>query len=267
MKFPIVSKLHDDRNVLLELTRKNVKSQYRGSPIGLIWTVLNPLLNTLVMYFVFTQFFPRDNYFILYLLCGNILFGAIRNSTTQALESSVRNRGLLLRTKINLYVFPVSVCLSSIVNFFFSLIALLPFMLVIVIKFGINIFTHRIFYIFLMVPAFLLFEIGMGLILDVLYVFFRDIKHIYGVFLTLWMYVTPIFYKIDSLKGALVTVINLNPMYHFIQYFRDCVYGGAIGKYEPSWTTLLILYGIGALFLVLGIIIFKSLKRKIIVRI
>lgn len=270
MRIPVLSKLYEDRNVIFELTRKNIKTQYRESVLGLVWTVLNPLLNTLVMYVVFTHLLPRsDNYFILYLLCGNILFAALRASTQQALEASVKNRGLLLRTKIDPYVFPTSNCLSSIANFLFSLIALIPFMLYLSIKWSINVFTHRLFYIILMIPAFWLFELGIGLMLDALYVFFRDLKHIYGVFLTLWMYITPIFYKIEGMPPNIQKVINFNPMYRFATYFRDCVYLGATGSptFEPPFLVLLQLYIIGVVSILVGIVVFKLLKKKIITRI
>lgn len=278
MRQLLINKVRDDRNILFELTRKNIKSQYRGSVIGLVWTVLNPLLNTLIMYFVFSTIFNRNEYFILYLLAGNILFAALRSSTQQALESSVRNRGLLLRTKINQYVFPTSVCFSSIINFLFSLIALLPFMIYITANVGVNLFTYRLFFIVLMLPAFLLFELGLGLTLDALYVFFRDIKHIYGVFLTLWTYLTPIFYYIgDFIKKEpfLKTVVDLNPMYHFTNYFRDCIYAGAVGGiekptniiYNPPFRELLLLYAIGVGCFIIGVIIYKCLKKKMRTRI
>lgn len=261
-------KIYRDRNILYELTRKSIKTQYRDSALGLLWTVLNPLLNTMIMYFVFTSLLKtQDDFFALYLLCGNILFAALRASTTQSLEASVRNRELLLRTKIDLYVFPTSACLSSIVNFLFSLIALLPFMLWLSIQFSLNLFTPRLFCLLLLLPPFLLFELGIGLFLDALFVFFRDIKHIYDVFLTLWMYITPIFYKVDTMPAEIGSVIKLNPMYHFILYFRECVYLGAVEHSFPSFETFGILVALAAISLTIGIIVFKSLKNKIITRI
>lgn len=267
-KLPIFSKLYEDRNVLTELTRRNIKSQYRESVLGLVWTVLNPLLNTLVMYLIFTHLLEqKDPYFILYLLCGNIMFSALRASTSQSLEASVRNRGLLLRTKIESYVFPTSYCLTSIVNFLFSLIAVLPFMLGLSIRMGVNLFTWRLTYILILIPALFLFELGIGLFLDCMFVFFRDIKHIYGVFLTLWMYVTPIFYKIDTMPDNVVSFIKLNPMFHFVTFFRDSIYLGAIGPTNPMWIRTLYVYGFGFLSMFIGVVTFKLLKKKIVTRI
>ena len=271
--------LYKNRTIIYELTRKQVKTQYRDSTLGFLWTILNPLLNMLVMWVVFKTVLGIDDpYYPIYLLAGNVLFGALRNSTTQALPSMVNNRGLLLRTKIDLSVFPFSIAMTSMVNFAFSLIALVPFMIWLSIQQGILLFTYRLAFILLMLPAFLLFEYGLGLLLSALFVFFRDLKHLYSVFLTLWQYTTPIFYTINRVGKDSIAykVISLNPMFHFVNYFRDSVYRGAtgidvlgnnIGPFLPYWSTLGILYGFAAIFLIIGYIVFNALKSRIITKI
>lgn len=273
-----------NKNTVYELTRRQVKTQYRGSSLGFLWTILNPLLNMLVMWLVFTQFFGRDDpYYSIYLLTGNILFSALQNATIQSLQSIVNNRNLLLRTKIEPRLFAMGNIFTSIVNFLFSLIALVPFMIWLSIQQGINLFSYQLFFILLMLPAFWMFEYGLGLILSVIYVFFRDIKHLYSVFLTLWHYTTPIFYKKTNMKGFANTIINLNPMYQFVSYFRQCVYMGAIGmdaeagvisekipagaSYLPMFGTLGWCYLSGVAMFVVGIAVYYGLKNKLIIRI
>ena len=272
-KIPLLTNLYEDRNAIFELARKDVKQQYRGSILGYVWTVLHPLLNMLVMWIVFRHMFGRDDpYYVIYLLAGNILFTAFRASTDQALASIVGNRGLLLRTKMHPYLFPVSKSVAAMTNFFYSLIALIPFMIYLSIQQGINLFTYRLLFILLMLPAFWLFELGIGFFLATIYVFFRDMKHIYSVILALWMYLTPIFYKVSMMDGVALTVVKLNPMFHFVNYFRDCVYLGAsyvneqgvLSPYLPPWKTLGILYLCGIASLLIGSLIYKLLKRKII---
>lgn len=266
-------------NTVYELTRKQVKTQYRDSSLGFLWTVLNPLLNMLVMWMVFSAVLNvKDPYYPLYLLAGNILFAALRSSTTQCLQSLVNNRNLLLRTKIKLHVFPLSNVLTSIVNFLFSLIALIPFMIWLSIKMNVNLFSYQLVFILLMLPAFLIFEYGIGIFLSCLFVFFRDIKHLYSVFLTLWNYITPIFWTPKSLdvNGTVYKILRLNPMYHFVNYFRDAVYRGAtgfdmwgknIGQFVPVWETLGIIYLCAAISVIFGIGFYKIFKHKIITRI
>lgn len=269
-----IKKLRDAKknaNITRELVKKNIKIQYRNSVIGIFWTVLNPFLNMLVMYFVFGSilgYSKSDPTYALYLLCGNIVFNMMRGATSQSLTSLVQNRGLLTKNKISYYVFPLSNNLSALVNFLFSCIALLGVMLFVWIK-GEAVFSLNILMAFLMLPALFIFNYGMSMILAALYVFFRDIQHFYTVFLTLWTYLTPIFYKIDRIGNTtlaekfVTAVINLNPMYHFVEYFRDVIYRcAAMGRSLPTNGALFKLYLIGLVFFAIGVAVYNLTKRK-----
>ncbi|MBR2945028.1 MAG: ABC transporter permease [Clostridia bacterium] len=265
-------------NIVRELVIKNVKIQYRNSVIGVLWTVLNPLLNMLVMYFVFSTIMDfgskqEEDWFSLYILCGNIMFSFVRNATTQSLPSIVQNRGLLTKNKISEYVFPISKNLSAVVNFSFSMIALIGVMAVVSFFAPGSAFSYTLIFVFLMLPALFLFSFGLSLVLSSLYVFFRDIQHFYTVFLTLWTYLTPIFWdfglfknKEDMKFAILETVVNLNPMFHFVEYFRDIIYRCSVG-FTPvleTFSTLALLYVIGLISLGIGILIFALTRRKFI---
>ena len=265
-------------NIVRELVIKNVKIQYRNSVIGVLWTVLNPLLNMLVMYFVFSTIMDfgskqEEDWFSLYILCGNIMFSFVRNATTQSLPSIVQNRGLLTKNKISEYVFPISKNLSAVVNFSFSMIALIGVMAVVSFFAPGSAFSYTLIFVFLMLPALFLFSFGLSLVLSSLYVFFRDIQHFYTVFLTLWTYLTPIFWdfglfknKEDMKFAILETVVNLNPMFHFVEYFRDIIYRCSVG-FTPvleTFSTLALLYVIGLISLGIGILIFALTRCKFI---
>ena len=302
-------------NIVKQLVIRSVKVQYRNSVIGIFWTVLNPLLNMLVMFIVFNFMFGRggmttvveQNTYALYLLCGNIVFGMMRMATYQALPSIVQNRGLLTKNKMSYNVFPLACTLSAVVNFMFSFVALLGVMLFSWLVWDQAVFSLNIFLAFVALPALFLFCYGLSLILSALYVFFRDIMHFYNVFLTLWMYLTPIFYSAkifeqkanegNSLASLMETVVTLNPMYHFVDYFRDIVYrcsaheaaipglreqlasattSSAINSITtelnatiaaaqlPGFSDVMILYAIGVGALMIGAIVFMSVKRKFI---
>lgn len=276
-----------DRTVVLELTSRNIKKQYRGSVLGVLWTILNPLLTMLVMWFVFDAIFGRGQYYPLYLLCGNVLFTAFRTCTTNSLLSIQQNRNSMLRTKIHAYVFPCSLAFTSLINFSLTLVALIPFMIWKTVALGINLFTWRLVFVLLMLPAFWLFTYGISLFLAVLYVFFRDLKNIYQVFVLLWQYLTPIFYTLDTMAKKksgfapiAIKAIKLNPMFHFTTYFRECVYLGATGldifnagaeanaanAYIPNLGTLGILYACGIVATLIGVGVYELMKDKMMVR-
>lgn len=258
--------------VLSAMVKRNIKNQYRNSFLGVLWTVLNPLLNMFVMALVFQKLFQRamsDVDYPVYLLAGNTVFNLMRMATTNSLPCLVNSMGLLTKTKIPQYVFPVSNVVTATVNSFFSFVALIIVMLIRIPQ-GVTFHWTTFMVLFPFLPALILFSLGLSFLLCVLYVFFRDIKHIYSVFLTLWMYLTPLFYSINALNlndgtklGQLASVaMNVNPMTQFVTYFRDVVLMGTV----PDWKTHLIIYGWGLGFAVLGIIIFKINKNKVIIR-
>lgn len=260
-----------NKNIVVQLVKRGIKLQYRNSAIGVLWTILNPLLNMFVMYLVFGTIFKYndDSTYLLYLLCGNIIFNTMRAATTQSLPILVYNRGLLTKNKISYNVFPLSCNVSAIVNFLFSFIALLAVMLFVSIK--TPVFSPTIFLTILMLPALFLFNYGMSLILSALYVFFRDVMHFYNVFLTLWMYLTPIFYKLQNLGESwkvlvIRVVMKLNPMAHFVEYFRDIVYRMKLGTITEAsvYSGLGTLYLWGIAFAVVGSILFYLTKKNFI---
>lgn len=257
-----MANLIENKNIIYELVRKNVKTQYRSSFLGMFWTILNPLLNMVVMWIIFNQFFGRDDpNYVTYLLCGNIMFACLRSATDGALTSIVNNRGLLSKIKIDPYLFPMASILSSFVNFLFSLVSLFIIMLCVQIFGGLSLFSFRILAVLLMIPAFVLFEYGIGLFLSAIYVFCRDIKYLYSVLLTLWMYLTPVFWKFESLTvGSLAyKIVKLNPMYYFLKYFRQCMY---LGWSEFPIGNILFLFLIGVISFLIGFGTFKLLKKK-----
>lgn len=260
-----IFKKHNN-NVLYELVRKNVKTQYRSSFLGMLWTVLNPLLNMLVMWLAFSQIFGRgDPLYPIYLLTGNILFSSLRAATSTSLTSIVNNKGILMRVKIEPYLFPLSSTLSSLVSFCFAFVALLVIMIFMEAFGHYGMFGYQMLFVLPMLPALLLFEYGLSLLLSAIFVYARDIKYLWSVFLSLWTYLTPIFYKVTMIKQgtAAFWAIHFNPMYHFVKYFRDAMYvcssgGGGI----PAWSTLGILYGVGVVMFGIGYLVFRLCKKN-----
>lgn len=209
------------KDLMIQLVSRDIKLKYRRSILGYLWSVLNPLLIMCVMTVVFSTMYKRniDN-FPVYLFCGQIMFNFMNTSTHQAIFSITGNSALLKKTYVPKYIFTVSKVTSGLIDFLFSLGALLLVMIITGTKFS-------PYLIFVPIVAFELyiFCIGLGMFLAQANVFFRDIQYIYNAVTTAWMYLTPIFYPIDALPEKVIWCIkHLNPMYFYVGQFRDLVY-------------------------------------------
>lgn len=205
--------------LLKELVSRDLKTKYRRSALGFLWTVLNPLGMMIVLTIVFSTVFQQsiDN-FPVYLMCGQLIFNFYSESSTMAMNSVVDNAALIKKVYLPKYLFPVSRVCSSLVNMLTSFIALL-----IVILITRTPITWTIFLVVFPIMYSLLFALGAGMILSVLTVSFRDIKHLYGVIITAWMYLTPVFYPMSMLPGKLASLVQKNPLTIFVDMMRMVV--------------------------------------------
>ena len=242
-----------------ELVKRDLKVKYRRSILGYLWSLLNPLLMLCVMSFVFSTIFESTiANFPLYLICGQTLWNFFNESTNMAMYSVLQNGALIKKAYIPKFIFPLSRVLSSFVTMSFSLVAILIVML----------FTrapiHWTILLFWVPLVFLfLFCCGIGMVLSGLSVYFRDITHLYGVVTLAWMYITPIFYDISFLPEYVQSVITLNPMYHYITFFRDLILYGVV----PSWDVWLICGGCSVVAAALGLFLFRKMQKNFILHI
>ncbi|URN95429.1 MAG: ABC transporter permease [Candidatus Pristimantibacillus lignocellulolyticus] len=247
------------KELLTQFVARDLKLKYRRSVLGYLWSLLNPLLMMMVLTAVFSSFFKFDipNYPV-YLLSGQILFSFFSESTTTAMNSILGSGSLIKKVYIPKYIFPLSRILSSFVTLLFSLVALLIVMLITDIQFSATIllFPLPLFYL-------LIFSIGIGLIMSVLVVFFRDMLHLYGVLLSAWMYLTPIFYPINIVPDFVKTIIYSNPMYYFVEMFRELI----LYNQMPSLQLNLMCLMFSSISLLVGLFIFYKNQNKFVLHI
>ena len=239
-----------------ELVSRDLKVKYRRSFLGYIWSILNPLLMMLLQSIIFSYMFRNDiPNFPLYLICGNTLFTFFNETTSMGLTSVIQNAPLIKKVYIPKFIFPISQAVSRFVTMLFSFGAVLLVM----------IFTRATFYwtIFLSwLPLVLLFffSCGLGLLLSALAVYFRDMMHLYSILTMGWMYATPLFYPITALPETLQKLMKLNPLYHYINLFRNLMMYGNI----PGPNTWIACIGSAAVMLVVGLAAFRKLQRNFI---
>lgn len=244
------------RSLLYELVVRDIKIRYRRSILGVLWTVLNPVMMMAVMTLVFSNIFRFEiENFPIYFFCGNILFSFMVESTTNALYSIVGGGSLIKKVYIPKYLFPLSKVLASLVNLFFSFLAMLGIMLLMNAPFHWTLLLAPI-----VIAYVVIFSIGLGLILSTAMAFFRDVSHLYSIATLAWMYLTPVFYPPSLLAEKMPAMLTLNPMYHFISMMRDVALYGEI----PSLSAHLSCLAVCLLVLVLGLILFYSKQDQFI---
>ena len=245
------------KDLLIQLVSRDIKLKYRRSFLGYLWSVLNPLFVMIIMTIVFSTMFSRNiENFPVYLFTGKMLFDFMSTSTNQAMTSVTGNAALLKKTYVPKYEFTLAKVTSSLVNLIFSLGAMFVVFLICRVHFNVYL---------LLIPLVLLeiyvFCLGLGMFLAQASVFFRDVQYIYGVITTVWMYLTPIFYPLAALPENIQNLIkNLNPMYFYIEQFRQIVLNGRMPEIP------LILSGcvIAAFMLLIGSWTFSKTQDKFI---
>ncbi len=256
---PYLETFNKYRGLIVYLAKNQISLKYRKSYLGLLWSLLNPLFNMIVLTMIFSSIFENQiENFPIYLMCGRLIYEYNAESTKTAMNSVIGNSALIKKIYIPKYVFPLSSSLSALVNMAFSLIALIIVMVFtqVQLRWTMLLFWVPMLYVFV-------FSTGLGLILATVNVFFRDMKHLYGVFLTLWMYLTPMFYPFEAVNESVQKIILLNPLYHYVKMLRGFILDGTL----PSLQDNLICAGIGILMMLIGLFVFKKNQDKFILHI
>ena len=252
------------RALINQLVQRDIKTKYRRSVLGLLWTVLNPLLMMTVLSIVFSYFFSRygdvEN-FPVYLLCGQVIFNFFNESTSIAMGSIVHSGELIKKVYVPKYLFPITKVMSSGVNLLSSMIAL-----VIVMVATRSRVTPTVLLAVFPLLYVLLFSTGVSLFLSAAAVSFRDLMHLYSVVTTAWMYLTPVIYPMSILDGApkwAVFIINANPLTAFIKIFRAVVLDGVTAPWILHVQSIVWC----VIALVIGSLVFKKSQDMFILKI
>lgn len=242
--------------ILRSLVSKDFKLKYRRSVLGVLWSVLNPLLMMVVLTVVFSTVFRFSiENFPLYLILGQTLFTLMSDATSSAMSSIIDSAPLIKKIRINKVLFPLEKVCFALLNFAISLVAVVAVMLFFRIAPTVNMLLLPV----LLVMIFM-FSLGLGLLLAALSVFFRDVMHLWSVVLTAWTYATPLFYPVEILPEWAVPIMNANPMYYYVSYFREIALYGTTPSVEQ--TLICLAFGVGAL--VLGYAVFRRQEKKFI---
>lgn len=251
--------------LMTQLITRDFKRKYKRSVLGVVWSLLYPILMMTVMAIVFSHMFRfkvEGTNYLVYLMTGIIMWQYFSEASNSAMTSVVDNFVLISKVYIPKYIFPISKCLFVGINFVLTLIPWIG--LIILTQFGVGTYPAHINFYYLLIPyilaCFFVFTVGVSLFLSCVSVFLRDVFYIYGIVLTIWNYFTPVFYSIEILPETLQKLFRFNPIYQYIGCVRTIVLDGKC----PSILTLIQIGIVSILSIGIGSIIFKKNQDKFI---
>lgn len=240
--------------LMKQLVLRDFKLKYKRSALGMLWSLLNPLLTMLVQYVVFNTLF-RSNVenFVVYLLSAVVIMNFFSESVNLCLSSITDNSALINKVYVPIIVYPISRVLSSAINLLVSLIPL----------FGVTFITglsptRKYFLIPICLILLSFFSLGLGMLLGTMMVYFRDVKFLWGVLFTLWSYMTPSFYPITIIPESIRGIFKMNPLYCYLTFVRTVLIDGE----SPSMYIYLGCFLSALVMMLIGYTTFKKHEKE-----
>ena len=241
----MLKKLKQHQFLFSELVKRDFAKKYKRTILGMAWSILSPLMNLIIMWLVFNNFFGNNvNHYAVYLFAGQLVFSYFTDATNLGMNSLVGNAGIFTKVNVPKYLFLFSQNVSSLINFGLTLLIFFTFVAIDGIP-----FTWLFLLLIYPTVCLVVFNLGVGLVLSALFVFFRDMQYLWGILTQLIMWMSAIFYTIDGYRPMVQNLFLLNPIYLYIRYFRKIVIDGVIPT--PQFHLLaaayaLIAFGVGA---------------------
>lgn len=236
----MLQRLKQHQFLFSELVKRDFTRKYKRTILGMAWSILSPLMNLLIMWLVFNNFFGNNvNHYAIYLFAGQLVFSYFTDATNLGMNSLVGNSGIFTKVNVPKYLFLFSQNVSSLINFGLTLLIFFAF-----VAFDGIPFTWKFFLLLYPVACLIVFNLGVGLVLSALFVFFRDMQYLWGILTQLLMWMSAIFYTIDGYSQKIQYLFLLNPIYLYIRYFRKIVIDGAIPT--PQFHLMAAVYAMAA---------------------
>ena len=252
--FTEIKEIYNYRHMLISMVQRELRSRYKGSFLGFLWTFVNPLLQLVVYATVFPYVLrvQQENYamFLFVALLPWIFFTSSLQNATGSIAGAAN-----LVTKIHFprIILPLSAVGTNLMNYLYSLIIVIPALLIT----GIDLTWNLLWFPLILLIEFV-FVFGLVLAFSALHVKFRDVAHIVGIVVFTWFYITPIIFPMNLFPNNLQGVISLNPMVAIIESFRDIFFFGEIPDFKGLTYSIIM----AIVTLIIGYVIFKKLERS-----
>lgn len=251
--FNEIKEVYKYRQMLISIVRKDLRSRYKGSFLGFLWTFVNPLLQLLIYSIVFPYLLRsnQENYpmFLFIALLPWIFFStSLQISTT----SIVGGANLVKKIYFPRSILPLSVVCTNLVNYIYGFIIVIPALFFTGVHLTLNILWFPVILLVMFI-----FTLGLALFLSASYVKFRDLEHIVGILVMVWFYLTPIVFDLDIFPDNVAKLISYNPMVPIINSFRNILLYGR----QPDWGALGYSLIVAMVMLFIGMLVFRKFEK------
>ncbi|WP_236043266.1 ABC transporter permease [Pseudomonas arcuscaelestis] len=252
------SELQANGYVLWQLVRQQLILRYRRTVIGYFWTLVNPLLMMSVTAVVFSALFkvPLREYAV-FLFSGMIAWNSFSSTVSQSCQALIQNEGLIKKIYLPKLLFPLSVSMGAAIDSVLSFIALFVIIMVLGGEFSWALVILPLSFLLLFA-----FSLGVGLVMSVMTVFFRDLVYIINIILQAMFFLTPIMYEKTMLTGPAAFLMKVNPLVPFVDIFRSPLAHATL----PDGSSLLLAALSACLSLGIGLLVFILNEKKIVYR-
>lgn len=251
--------INKNKFLLEEIVKRNFAAKYKDSFLGILWSVLKPLLTMTLMTIIFSTIFKGsiENYAV-YFLCGRCIYDFFTAGVSVSMNSIIGNKNIIMKTPSPKFIFILGGIISEFMNLIISLIILIAVMIVTRSTF----FFETIPYAIIPIISVVMMLSGIGLMLSISCVYYTDIKHLWSVVSLMLMYASALFYPMDIIPEPYHQYIILNPLFWIIDQFRHFILWGTIPDILNIINSLLL----SLIILVLGVIVFKKYETKVMMK-
>lgn len=258
MLYKFINDIRSSHYIIMNFINQDLTIKYKRSLLGFFWSLLNPIATMTITSIVFSAIMRFDlNEFAIFLFAGLIPWNFIAMSIDTSSVAIINNEGYIKKIYIPKVIFPVVSTTSNFITMLFSMGALFVIMLGLGAKISLSLIFLPISFMILYI-----FTLGNALIISILNVYFRDMKYIVGIILSVWYYYTPILYPIKFIPENIRYIFYLNPVYYIIELFRAPIYNNVFPDLKTITISVLIAF---SCFLV-GIFIFYKNEQNIVYR-
>jgi ABC-2 type transport system permease protein len=245
---------YDMRFLLGQLVKKEFISKYKRTYLGVLWSVLGPLIHALVMAVVFGGLLRNRANGGFYIICGSFFYSFFSASTNAGMASLSSSSKIFSRLNMPKFIFVIATSLSSLVNFAITFALLLVIMPFVGLSYDWVMFASPVAII-----PFYFFNLGISFVLSCAFVYFRDMKYLYSIVTQITMYFSAIFYDPEFLSENIRWLLEFNPIFHFIRYARSILINHTI----PGINETLLIYAFAAGSMLLGIFVYRYNSSKL----